>query len=110
MDCKICFDKYDSKSQKPIVLIPCGHSFCKKCALHLTKCSICRTYIKDMRPNFGIIDFLDEKHKYKYASSEPHRYFKVEQHNEKRYAHTPREIERKLDRAVIIIAKNVAFN
>ena len=107
MDCKICFEKFDTRSTMPIVCIPCGHCFCKRCVSHLTKCSICRTYIKDKKPNYGLLDVLDEE-KHKYGKIEHHRHFKVEQHNEKRYEQ--RDIGKKLDRAIVVFAKNVAFN
>jgi len=38
--CSICLEK-----GKSIVLIPCGHTFCKKCPEKLLECPICRSHI-----------------------------------------------------------------
>lgn len=35
--CGICFD-----NQREIALIPCGHTFCAKCSMNITKCATCR--------------------------------------------------------------------
>jgi hypothetical protein len=61
MECKICFEKYDTEDFKPIVCMPCGHSFCSKCVIQLKECSICRTQINDKKTNFSLLEVLEEQ-------------------------------------------------
>ena len=61
MDCKICYEKFDSDNLKPIICIPCGHSFCNKCVVQLKDCPICRAFITDKKPNFSLLEILEEK-------------------------------------------------
>jgi hypothetical protein len=60
MECKICFEKYDTEDLKPIVCMPCGHSFCSICVVQLKDCSICRRSIKDKSPNYSLLEVLEE--------------------------------------------------
>ena len=61
MNCKICFEKFDSVRFIPIICIPCAHTFCSVCLIHIKECSICRTKIKEKKTNFGMIEILEEK-------------------------------------------------
>ena len=61
MECKICYEKFDTEIHKPIVCMPCGHSFCYNCVIQLKDCSICRRPIKDKSPNFSLLEVLEEQ-------------------------------------------------
>jgi hypothetical protein len=59
LTCSICFKDYNS-NLLPNCLIPCGHTFCKKCAIILKskKCSICDTYISQVIPDYALADIV----------------------------------------------------
>lgn len=59
MNCKICFENYDKINHKPIILLPCAHSFCSFCASQLQNCSTCRQIITGRKPNYDLIENLD---------------------------------------------------
>lgn len=59
MNCKICFENYDKINHKPIILLPCAHSFCSFCASQLQNCSTCRQFIAGRKPNYDLIENLD---------------------------------------------------
>ncbi len=61
MECKICFEKFDTEVRRPIVCMPCGHSFCSICVLQLKDCSICRTQINYKKTNFSLLEVLEEQ-------------------------------------------------
>jgi hypothetical protein len=67
MDCRICFDKYNKFNRKPIVLLPCCHTFCMSCLINLKKtsdslsCPKCRKHIGLFKPNYGILEIIDDK-------------------------------------------------
>ena len=51
--CKICFELMTSPLNTPILLFPCGHTFCGDCsAKQRTQCYICRSTIKDRQKLF----------------------------------------------------------
>ncbi len=60
MECKICYEKFDTEIHKPIVCMPCGHSFCSNCVIQLKNCSICRRPIKEKSANFSLMDVLEQ--------------------------------------------------
>jgi hypothetical protein len=60
MECKICYEKFDNVIHKPIVCVPCGHSFCSKCVIQLKACSICRRHIKEKSTNFSLLEILEQ--------------------------------------------------
>ena len=60
MECKICYEKFDTEIHKPIVCMPCGHSFCFNCVIQLKYCSICRRPIKEKSANFSLLDVLEQ--------------------------------------------------
>ena len=60
MECKICYEKFDTEIHKPIVCMPCGHSFCSNCVIQLKNCSICRRQIKEKSTNFSLLDILEQ--------------------------------------------------
>lgn len=63
MDCKVCFEKYDKFEHKPIVIMPCGHTFCQRCLFDLKNkafiCPTCRQEIKSKKPNYDLLEVLD---------------------------------------------------
>ncbi len=60
MECKICYEKFDTEIHKPMVCMPCGHSFCSNCVIQLKNCSICRRPIKEKSANFSLLDVLEQ--------------------------------------------------
>jgi len=62
MECRICFEKFDKQSRKPIS-ISCGHSFCLNCVDSLKqtnyKCPTCRRPIINQQPNYIMMDLLE---------------------------------------------------
>ena len=61
MNCKICFEKFDNTRFMPVICIPCAHTFCSTCVTHIKECSICRTKISEKKPNFSMLEILEEK-------------------------------------------------
>jgi len=62
MDCTICFETYNNSERKPIVLNPCGHSFCNSCLQHLlTQCPSCRTLIETKIINYALLNILQQQ-------------------------------------------------
>jgi hypothetical protein len=61
--CKICFEEYDHFIHKPYIILPCAHSACIKCLETLMKttkiCPIDRGQIQNKKPNWELIDILD---------------------------------------------------
>ena len=67
MNCKICCELYNNCEHRPIVLMPCGHSYCSKCVSILKQeypvnCPICREEVRLDKPNYELIETLDNKH------------------------------------------------
>lgn len=62
MDCKICGEKYNKRSRKPMV-INCGHSMCSDCVTKIklgeTNCPICKKPITDEKQNYALYELLD---------------------------------------------------
>ena len=67
MNCKICFESYDSNRRPPVTLIPCGHSLCGHClnairyASAAPTCPHCRCEIFDSKPNYDLIEVLEQR-------------------------------------------------
>ena len=61
MNCQICFENYNGNTNQPLVIIPCGHSFCKFCLENLNDsvCPKCRRDITEKVLNYAILDVLD---------------------------------------------------
>jgi hypothetical protein len=88
MECKICFELFDSDSFSPKILIKCGHSFCKICtekflnkSFNIT-CTICRETSrnikgKDIPLNYGLIQLIEQIKDNKITKNilEKHKYF-----------------------------------
>ena len=65
--CLICYNAYDRIAYQPCTLV-CGHSLCLKCGTTLTRCPICKaanTNRKNIKPNYEMMDLIDENKKYK---------------------------------------------
>ncbi len=62
MNCKICFEQYNKNKHKPVILMQCGHSVCITCLNELTTflCPICREQIITSKPNYDLIDLLEQ--------------------------------------------------
>lgn len=60
MECQICLEKYDLDGRTPHTLYPCSHTLCLLCINNLaTKiCPACRSHIKDNKPNFALIELI----------------------------------------------------
>ena len=65
MDCKICYEKFDKIRFKPVICIPCAHTFCASCGTHINECSICRTKIFEKKPNFNLQEIIEDTSKIK---------------------------------------------
>lgn len=75
MNCKICFETYNSFHQ-PVTLMPCGHSICLPCLHSLeytqpssTVCPQCRCEIFCSKPNYDLIEVLEHQDSSREASS-----------------------------------------
>jgi hypothetical protein len=66
--CKICFELMASPDHTPMLLFPCGHTFCKKCLdIHSKKCvrakptcPYCRAGIVSTAVNQSLKDLIDQ--------------------------------------------------
>nr|CAG4707785.1 unnamed protein product [Naegleria fowleri] len=54
--CAICFEIMLDKEHEPMMIVPCGHCFCRNCLQLLTtqKCPTCRSKIKSLAVNFAL--------------------------------------------------------
>ena len=65
MSCTICFEKYNTRNNKPIILMMCGHTFCSNCVEIMkttnlqNKCPTCKETIVRERPNYSLLDILE---------------------------------------------------
>jgi hypothetical protein len=59
LTCSICFQDYNL-NLLPNCLIPCGHTFCIKCAniLKSKKCTICESNISQVIPDYALADIV----------------------------------------------------
>ena len=62
MECRICFEKFNKTTHKPMV-INCGHSMCSECVANIKKfkplCPTCRMLITSETQNFALFELLD---------------------------------------------------
>lgn len=72
MDCRICFEKYNTHNRKPITLMPCCHTFCLSCLINLFKsydfkfnCPKCREKFYLCKPNRILFELMKPESKYK---------------------------------------------
>lgn len=81
MECKVCFDKYNEFNRRPLVLMPCCHTFCLSCVIKLysdnyydslNSCPNCREEIQSLKPNYSLIELMkpDSKFKPQYSRTE----------------------------------------
>ena len=52
IECDVCFNIFNTTTNKPFVCSPCGHTFDEKCAKILKNCATCRNEIKSIAPNW----------------------------------------------------------
>ena len=71
--CKICFEVMLPPDHVPILLFPCGHTFCKQCVEHKTaqgghlgttivKCPYCRVEIESKAINQSLKELIEHLH------------------------------------------------
>ena len=67
MKCKICEVNFNNINRLPIVLLVCGHTFCRECILKfkLWLCPLCRSNICGTQKNFLIMDEINNEKKKK---------------------------------------------
>lgn len=81
--CKICFELMTSPVHTPVLLFPCGHTFCLKCMDSLMgkgsgtskPCPYCRVKIESRAVNQSLKDLIDQfiKQKQLVGCAVPHR-------------------------------------
>ena len=61
--CDICFTKYNHDANKPIIIMPCCHTFCAQCLNRLDqeKCPNCNGWISLKSVNWGLLNLIPEK-------------------------------------------------
>lgn len=60
MECELCFENFNETDHRPLVLIPCGHSYCSSCAAQLTNCPSDRKIISYKTDNWSILKLIPE--------------------------------------------------
>ena len=71
MECKICFEPFDSKYFIPKLLPKCGHSFCRICLERLmnkksnVNCPVCREMTinykdNNLPTNYSLLEIMDK--------------------------------------------------
>ena len=63
-ECNICYEKYNNKTNIPIIFISCGHTICSKCVYNLyfykyNNCPLCKKYITSMDINIIISELIN---------------------------------------------------
>lgn len=66
--CSICYNDYNLNNRIPIILIPCGHTFCSQCIYKLqsynyNECSLCRDDNDYVEINFIVFELIANKGK-----------------------------------------------
>jgi len=66
--CSICYENYNQYDSIPIILIPCGHTFCSKCIYDLQsygykECSLCRENINYIEINIILYELMSNRNK-----------------------------------------------
>ena len=63
--CPVCFELMAGKERQPMLLFPCGHTFCAACLrMHLEKldrktCPYCREKVSSQAPNISLQQVID---------------------------------------------------
>ena len=62
MNCEICQDSFNLAEKKPLLLLPCCHTYCSECILQLKEptCPNCRQLIMSTKPNWSFMKLLPE--------------------------------------------------
>lgn len=60
MECELCIKQFDDANHRPLVLIPCGHSFCASCVTQLTVCPSDRSRITSKVANWSILKLISQ--------------------------------------------------
>ena len=62
LDCTICFERYNTVGNKPYLISPCGHCYCKACLDKLKEktCPECRGNMDSITINRPILKILNE--------------------------------------------------
>ena len=63
-ECEICANDYDSDFHRPMVLVPCGHTFCAACIERLDneECPYDRKTFTAKMPNWEVERAISSKH------------------------------------------------
>jgi hypothetical protein len=62
LNCKVCFQNYNTANQKPMITIPCCHTTCLRCLTSIKrndqsyKCPFCKEDIIDEKPNYALLE------------------------------------------------------
>jgi len=59
MNCKLCTKGYNFSNNKPLIILYCGHTFCLSCIKASNDCPECRQEITAFKPNFTLLDILE---------------------------------------------------
>lgn len=84
--CPVCYEDFNTESNKPLILDKCGHSLCKKCISNLQEtmtCPNCRIKFKKTYPNYALMDVLKSTFN---SSSDTINYLDTLQENFESYA------------------------
>ena len=61
--CENCSKLYNINDQKPMILLPCTHTFCLQCINELkkqgSKCPLCKKEFTSEKPNSDLLKKLD---------------------------------------------------
>jgi len=60
MECEICQQKFNESKFKPMVLMPCCHTYCSQCLKNLKEktCPSCRVFIQDSNINWSLLKLV----------------------------------------------------
>jgi len=59
--CEICFSEFNHHKNKPLIIIPCCHSFCDSCLNQIKqKCPKCSSCIKMKSVNWSLLNIIPE--------------------------------------------------
>ena len=60
--CRVCHKNFNHSNNKPVCLIPCGHTFCMQCSngkFKNNQCPSCKESYNQIIPDYEMIDMLN---------------------------------------------------